>query len=96
GDGAGMVVLEEYEHAKNRGAKIYAEIGGFGMSSDAYHMTSPPEDGAGAALAMVFAIRVAGFVPGQFGFVISLGSSWPAGVYAEAQAVKSVFGDAAS
>ncbi len=53
GDGAGMVVLEEYEHAKKRGAKIYAEIVGFGMSSDAYHMTSPPEDGAGAALAMV-------------------------------------------
>ncbi|MCP5618645.1 beta-ketoacyl-ACP synthase II, partial [Klebsiella pneumoniae] len=52
GDGAGMLVLEEYEHAKKRGAKIYAELVGFGMSSDAYHMTSPPENGAGAALAM--------------------------------------------
>lgn len=65
GDGAGMVVLEEYEHAKKRGAKIYAEIVGFGMSSDAYHMTSPPEDGAGAALAMVNAIRDAGIEPAR-------------------------------
>ncbi|MDU2722856.1 MAG: beta-ketoacyl-ACP synthase II [Enterobacter hormaechei] len=60
GDGAGMIVLEEYEHAKKRGAKIYAEVVGFGMSSDAYHMTSPPENGAGAALAMENAIRDAG------------------------------------
>ncbi|MGU0160346.1 beta-ketoacyl synthase N-terminal-like domain-containing protein [Escherichia coli] len=59
-DGAGMLVLEEYEHAKKRGAKIYAELVGFGMSSDAYHMTSPPENGAGAALAMANALRDAG------------------------------------
>ncbi len=96
GDGAGMVVLEEYEHAKKRGAKIYAEIVGFGMSSDAYHMTSPPEDGAGAALAMVNAIRDAGIEPGQIGYVNAHGTSTPAGDKAEAQAVKSVFGDAAS
>jgi 3-oxoacyl-[acyl-carrier-protein] synthase II len=95
GDGAGMVVLEEYEHAKKRGAKIYAEIVGFGMSSDAYHMTSP-EDGAGAALAMVNAIRDAGIEPGQIGYVNAHGTSTPAGDKAEAQAVKSVFGDAAS
>ena len=94
GDGAGMVVLEEYEHAKKRGAKIYAEIVGFGMSSDAYHMTSPPEDGAGAALAMVNAIRDAGIEPGQIGYVNAHGTSTPAGDKAEAQAVKSVFGDA--
>ena len=80
GDGAGMVVLEEYEHAKKRGAKIYAEIVGFGMSSDAYHMTSPPEDGAGAALAMVNAIRDAGIEPGQIGYVNAHGTSTPAAI----------------
>ncbi len=63
GDGAGMMVLEEYEHAKKRGAKIYAEVVGFGMSSDAYHMTSPPENGAGAALAMENALLDAGVTP---------------------------------
>ncbi|MDP1109048.1 beta-ketoacyl-ACP synthase II, partial [Klebsiella pneumoniae] len=77
-------------------AKIYAEIVGFGMSSDAYHMPSPPEDGAGAALAMVTAIRDAGIEPGQIGYVNAHGTSTPAGYTAEAQAVKSVFGDAAS
>lgn len=66
------------------------------MSSDAYHMTSPPEDGAGAALAMVNAIRDAGIEPGQIGYVNAHGTSTPAGDKAEAQAVKSVFGDAAS
>ncbi len=81
---------------KKRGAKIYAEIVGFGMSSDAYHMTSPPENGAGAALAMVNAIRDAGIEPGQIAYVNAHGTSTPAGDKAEAQAVKSVFGDAAS
>ncbi len=95
GDGAGIIMLEEYEHAKKRGAKIYAEIIGFGMSSDAYHMTSPPESGAGAALAMVNALRDAGIEPGQIGYVNAHGTSTPAGDKAEAQAVKSVFGDAA-
>ena len=85
------MVLEEYEHAKKRGAKIYAEIVGFGMSSDAYHMTSPPEDGSGAAAAMVNALRDAQLDPAQIGYVNAHGTSTPAGDKAEAQAVKSVF-----
>ncbi|MEI2265000.1 beta-ketoacyl-ACP synthase II [Erwinia sp. CGal63] len=96
GDGAGIVVLEEYEHAKKRGAKIYAELVGFGMSSDAYHMTSPPENGAGAALAMENALRDAQLSPEQIGYINAHGTSTPAGDIAEAQAVKSVFGAAAS
>ncbi|CRY54206.1 MULTISPECIES: beta-ketoacyl-ACP synthase II [Yersinia] len=93
GDGAGMMVLEEYEHAKKRGAKIYAEVVGFGMSSDAYHMTSPPEDGSGAALAMVNALRDAGVTTAQIGYINAHGTSTPAGDKAETQAVKSVFGE---
>jgi len=96
GDGAGMVMLEEYEHAKKRGAKIYAELVGFGMSSDAYHMTSPPENGAGAALAMTNALRDAQLDPAKIGYVNAHGTSTPAGDKAETQAVKSVFGEAAS
>jgi 3-oxoacyl-[acyl-carrier-protein] synthase II len=92
GDGAGMMVLEEYEHAKKRGAKIYAEIVGFGMSSDAYHMTSPPENGAGAALAMENALLDAGVTTSQIGYINAHGTSTPAGDTAETQAVKSVFG----
>ncbi|EFE94090.1 beta-ketoacyl-acyl-carrier-protein synthase II [Serratia odorifera DSM 4582] len=92
GDGAGMMVLEEYEHAKKRGAKIYAEVVGFGMSSDAYHMTSPPENGAGAALAMEHALKDAGVTTSQVGYINAHGTSTPAGDKAEAQAVKSVFG----
>lgn len=92
GDGAGMMVLEEYEHAKKRGAKIYAEVVGFGMSSDAYHMTSPPENGAGAALAMENALLDAGVTPSQIGYINAHGTSTPAGDQAEAQAVTSVFG----
>jgi len=92
GDGAGIMVLEEYEHARKRGAKIYAEIVGFGMSSDAYHMTSPPEDGAGAALAMENALRDAGISASQIGYINAHGTSTPAGDKAEAQAVNSVFG----
>lgn len=96
GDGAGMMVLEEYEHAKKRGAKIYAEVVGFGMSSDAYHMTSPPENGAGAALAMENALLDAGVTPSQIGYINAHGTSTPAGDKAEAQAVKSVFGNNAN
>ncbi|SFC97166.1 beta-ketoacyl-ACP synthase II [Pragia fontium] len=91
GDGAGIMVLEEYEHAKKRGAKIYAEIVGFGMSSDAYHMTSPPEDGAGAALAMENALRDANVDPSQVSYVNAHGTSTHAGDKAETQAVKSIF-----
>lgn len=91
GDGAGIMFLEEYEHAKKRGAKIYAEIVGFGMSGDAYHMTSPPENGSGAALAMECAIRDAGITPEQIGYINAHGTSTPAGDKAETQAVKSIF-----
>lgn len=93
GDGAGIMVLEDYEHAKARGARIYAEFTGFGMSGDAYHMTSPPDDGAGAALAMVNALRDARLNPSQVGYVNAHGTSTPAGDIAESNAVKAVFGD---
>ncbi|PLR41442.1 beta-ketoacyl-[acyl-carrier-protein] synthase II [Chimaeribacter californicus] len=93
GDGAGIMVLEEYEHAKKRGAKIYAEVVGFGMSSDAYHMTSPPEDGAGAAMAMKNALQDCGLSTHHIGYINAHGTSTPAGDKAEAQAVKSVFGE---
>ncbi len=93
GDGAGVLVMEEYEHAKARGAKIYAELVGFGMSGDAFHMTSPPEDGAGAALAMTNALKDSGLALESIGYINAHGTSTPAGDKAEAAAVKSVFGD---
>jgi 3-oxoacyl-[acyl-carrier-protein] synthase II len=93
GDGAGVMVMEEYEHAKARGAKIYAELVGFGMSGDAFHMTSPPVDGAGGALAMANAIADAGINNDQVGYVNAHGTSTPAGDIAEVAALKSVFGD---
>ncbi|KPD02571.1 beta-ketoacyl-ACP synthase II [Moellerella wisconsensis] len=92
GDGAGIIVLEEYEHAKARGAKIYAEIVGFGMSSDAYHMTSPAENGEGAALAMVNALKDAQISAQDIGYINAHGTSTHAGDIAEAQAVETVFG----
>jgi 3-oxoacyl-[acyl-carrier-protein] synthase II len=94
GDGAGILVLEEYEHAKARGAKIYAELTGFGMSGDAHHMTSPPADGAGAALSMENALRDAGMSASDVQYVNAHGTSTPAGDIAECSAVKSVFGSA--
>lgn len=94
GDGAGVLVLEEYESAKKRGAKIYAELIGFGMSGDAYHMTSPPEDGAGAAASMRNAIKDAGIAVDQIHYVNAHGTSTPAGDKAECQAVKNVWGSA--
>jgi 3-oxoacyl-[acyl-carrier-protein] synthase II len=92
GDGAGVLVLEEYEHAKARGARIYAELVGFGMSGDAYHMTSPPENGSGAAASMVNAIRDAKIAVSDIHYVNAHGTSTAAGDKAECQAVKSVWG----
>ena len=94
-DGAGVLVLEEYEHAKARGATIYAELTGFGMSDDAYHMTSPPEDGRGAAASMANAIKDAGLNPEQLDYINAHGTSTPAGDVAESRAVEKVMGNAA-
>ncbi len=96
GDGAGVMVLEEYEHAKARGAKIYAELVGFGMSGDAYHMTSPSEDGSGGALAMEAAMRDAGVTGIQIGYVNAHGTSTPAGDVAEIKGVKRALGEEGS
>ncbi len=93
GDGAGVIVLEEYEHAKARGAKIYAELVGFGMSGDAYHMTKPTEDGSGGALAMEAAMRDAGVTGTQIGYVNAHGTSTPAGDIAELRGVTRALGD---
>lgn len=94
GDGSGVMVLEEYEHAKARGAKIYAELVGFGMSGDAYHMTATPEDGAGARLAMENAIRDAEIKPEQIGYINAHGTSTHVGDISELRAAKAIFGDA--
>ncbi len=94
-DGAGVLVLEEYEIAKSRGAKIYAELSGFGMSGDAYHMTSPPADGSGAATSMRNAINDAGLSLESIDYINAHGTSTPAGDLAEAAAVKSVLGNVA-
>ena len=93
GEGAGCLLLEEYEHAKARGAKIYAEIIGFGMSADAHHITSPPEGGAGAALSMKNAIFDAQIDSSEIDYVNAHGTSTPAGDIAETEAIKTIFND---
>ena len=92
-DGAGVILLEEYEMAKARGAHIYAELVGFGMNSDAYHMTAPSEDGEGAAECMRLALRMAGINFEKVDYINAHGTSTPAGDIAETKGIKRAFGD---
>jgi 3-oxoacyl-[acyl-carrier-protein] synthase II len=93
GEGAGVMVVEEYEHAKARGAKIYAELAGFGMSADAYHITSPDEEGRGFVASMRNTLRDANMSPEEIDYINAHGTSTPTGDVIEASAVKQTFGD---
>ena len=95
GDGAGVLVLEEWEHARRRGAKIYAEVAGYGMTADAHHITAPAPDGSGAQEAMRLAMKSAGLRLDQVGYINAHGTSTPHGDAAETAAVKAVFGEQA-
>ncbi|MBP7710422.1 MAG: beta-ketoacyl-ACP synthase II [Rickettsiales bacterium] len=93
GEGAGVVVLEEYEHAKKRGAKIYAEVAGYGMSGDAYHITAPESTGRGSTYAMKLALQHAGMNPDAIDYINAHGTSTPMGDEIEVNSIKKVFGD---